>query len=267
MRNRFDLVWATGAAITLALIAGGCALADEGDEAKVQEGATEAFEFAPEVVDPPQSKEVEDDGLTEKGAVSRQRGAIAHIPLTISGTADLVCETSNNTWDPVLALVRCEGNVHCWPYDEVTWEGQQKITTLALNDDYSGLNSKVTYNPGNWEQNIYVLGFAYGNSVGTADITCKVGSTVVASGNYSFRGGSAKDYSCTGGSAITTGGGDPMMIGIDSVIGGGSGRMNDDIDYCPSGCNRESHLLDLSGTAMWYVFNGYNEGTTTLNCP
>lgn len=265
MRIQFGLVRASGAAATLALMVGGCALADESDPSKVQEGATEAFEFAPEAAAAPTSKEAADDSLAEKGTVTRKRGAIAHVALTISGSDHLICETANNTGDPMMAIIRCEGNTFCWPDEHAEYEANQKFATLALDDDGGpGINSRVEIDANNDTKNIYVVAFAYDNSIGYADINCTVNGATVVSGNYSLRGGSARNYSCGGGSAHTTGGWDPMILAIDPAINGGSGRMNDDQDY---DTDRESHLHDLNSGPMYYVFNGYNEGDTTLNCP
>ncbi|GEM_PF-2075140 len=259
-----NLVLASGAALALAFVLGGCATEDEGgDPSKVQQGVTEPFDFAPEVVDPPQVKAAAEDDLTPKGSVTRRRGAITRIPLTLNRNDRLICRTSNNSADTVLAVVRCEDGTHCWPSSPATYSAQFKLQNFAFDDDSAGgLASYIDYTAP-WTMNVYLLGFAYGNSVGTADLACSINGNSVVSGSYSFRGGSASSYSCTGGSAHTTGGGDPFMIGIEVL--GNSGRMNDDCDY--AGGNRESCLKDLYGGPMWYVFNGYNEGDTTLNCP
>jgi hypothetical protein len=277
MSIRFNLVQAAGMAMTLALVAGGCALADGADESddadpsKVEQVSTE-FEYAPDDVDVPLSKEVADDGLAAKGSIgTRKRGPIFHQGFPLNQGDALSCTSSSDGTsgvDTVMAIVRCGDNGACWPSGESSYEAQQGLTTLALNDDIdwpSNPYSNVGYTAG-YGHYVYVLGFAYGDSIGTATVDCTINGGSVVSGSQSFRGGS-NQTSCGAGAVHTTGGGDPMLIAIESAIGGGAGLMNDDVDYCPSGCNRESHLTGLTNKSLWFINHGYNEGDTTVECP
>jgi hypothetical protein len=176
------------------------------------------------------------------------------------------CYTANASSgaDPVLALIRRHDNQHkTTPTSEKVW-----VQTLAIDDDSAGnLHSYLSFNnTSGGTLNAYLMGFAYGNSTGTADLWCTGSNTI----NITLGAGSAKVYASSG-TASTSGSTldpfiahvtpNPWLFMIDQTPLSYNSDWNDDAS--PS--VESSFNYVGPNRIVWFVANGWTTGNTTIN--
>lgn len=262
MSIRFNALTTTGTALALALLAGGCAM-DEGQgaaqETKVAEPSTEIFDYAPEGADE-SAKGVPEMGLNAKGTWSNAvpRGYSFEEPITLAPNESITCTTSEGSVgvDTVLALLRRHDNANVGPHSP-PYDARVGFQTLAVNDDFGGTRySEISYtNQSGRTEYAFLEGFAWSSSTGTARVVC----TNRDFGTRDFVAGSLYT-SCDQGAVDTSSDGDPVLLMIDTTAGLGNGVWNDDSS------GRESKITGATNLTMWFVAQGYNSGTTTINC-
>jgi len=251
--------------LALAFAAGGCSNASESpsngaSNAKVAEPVTQVFDYAPEGATP-QAKAVFDDALIAKGSVNLKYAPTFQTAVTIANNQTVTYSTSNGSAgvDTVIALfMRCDNSTN---YDSPFTE-RPCITTLAINDDFNGLYSQITYrNTSGTTQNAHLMVFAYSNSTGTADLT-GFGTISAVAGSIKVGGNAGSTW--TSGSVPTNGGtGDPWLFTFDTAGINSNGAYNDDTSLNP--VNRESTIGSATSAVMWHVVSGFNSGTTNVN--
>jgi hypothetical protein len=256
-------------ALAFAGAAAGCSNASDsastGDlQQKVAEPVTQVFDYAPEGA-APKAKEVFDDALLAKGSVSLPYASTFSTALTIANGQTVTFETTNGSAnvDTVLVLFkRCDNSTS---FDPSPYTERPCVTTFQVSDDWDypthGRYSKIVWtNNLGYTQNAHLMGFAYGSSTGTADVT--------GYGTQSFVGGTLKlqgnaGTAWTSGSVPVGGGtGDPWLFTF-NPNGGSDGAYNDDTSSSP--VNRESTITGATSLQMWYALSGFNTGTTTVN--
>jgi len=249
--------------VVLAVVATACAGVEDSESGdslpvigagdKAVEFSDQEFAYAAPEDDGTGPKEDQGD-LSAKGSAAVPRGVTFLQPVTIGINQQVSYQTSAGSAgvDPVLVLFRRHDNaatikVPAWNHQEVS-----RFQTLAINDDSNGtLHSSITYtNTSGRVENAFLMAFAYGSSVGTANLT--------GFGTVNIAAGSARAAS-TSGTAFTTGGGDPWLFLFDSAANGSNAVANDDA------VGTESRIQGITGAFMWYVAHGFNAGTTTIN--
>jgi hypothetical protein len=257
--------YSIASSILLAVVATGCAGADESGQsgdgenfAKAAEGADQApagFTFAPEnVSDDKAPNPVE---LSPKGSLTLTLGATFYTPVTIPAHGTVTYETSNRvgSTDPVLALfIRTNPWGGAFGGSPFTAKGQ--ANTLAFDDDGAGnLNSKITYtNPDGVPRQAYLIAFAWSDRTGQVDLS-GVGTINIAAGSAVIS--SNQGWIGTSGSS-----GDPWLVALDPDVGGGDTVWNDD---SPLG-GLESRIDSFTNQTAWVVGHAWSgAGTTTLN--
>jgi hypothetical protein len=234
----------------------GVDVASDGQTLKVPEKTTEHFEYAPADVSFTSAKARPIQDLSPKGSVVLTRGYTFMKPISIPPEGIVGCYTAGGSVgvDPVLALIRRSDNQHQYtPYTD-----RVVIETMAINDDSFERHPYISYsNTTGQTRNAFLMAFAYGNATGTVDLYCTGSDTEtiqVAAGSVLTYGSSS--------TVTTSGGGDPWLFMLDNTPGWYNGVWNDDT----TSSNYESTITNaVTGTLMWYVANGYNSGSTTVN--
>jgi len=257
---------------SVALFVSACSAGMDGeaiDEEKAQAMA-EDFDYVPSAEEentPVMSMEdvAKGDELVGKGSIGVTRGFTWYERVDIANGATITYETTggSDTIDPVLVLF-----MRTSPWNSTQWIAspyQQKvgIRTLAVNDDTSGRNSKITWT-NNQGQTIHawVMGFAYNNRTGNLTVK-KNGSSI---GSKPFASGSAR-VSSTAGEVYTTGGGDPVLFAFERYLDQtDNGAWNDDD---PNG-GTDSRIVGFTNRSMWVVPMVYpsfsrTAGTSTVH--
>lgn len=269
MNTRYVLK-SVGLLAGMALMAGCSAEAgggdDEGIELQGAQPSTEQHDFAPQGAEAPTAKAEVDDSLSPKGSATRKYGATFMQPIVIPPNGVVGCYTANGSAgvDPVLALIRRHDNQHkTTPTTEKVW-----VQTLAIDDDSAGnLHSYLSFNnTSGGTLNAYLMGFAYGNSTGTADLWCTGSNTI----NITLGAGSAKVYASSG-TASTSGSTldpfiahvtpNPWLFMIDQTPLSYNSDWNDDAS--PS--VESSFNYVGPNRIVWFVANGSTTGNTTIN--
>lgn len=248
-----------GVVCALVLAATGCsgqATGEDGSEPNV-----ETFEFAPENEETaPVVKPKPGDRLVGKGAENVPFGQAIIQSFTIAPGQTVSYQTSriNDDFpnvDTVLALFRRHDNVAFL----TPGTARVGIQTLALNDDFSGYYSSLSYtNNSGQTENAHLALFGYGSSVGWVQVS--------GVGQVEVKAGSTVQQSMAG-AAFTNGtstGGDPWLYTFDWTPGEGNGVFNDDN---PQTGSADSKITDTSSALLWYVASAYKTsvGSTTIN--
>ena len=241
-------------------------------DAKLDQPAADAFQFAPEVSDKVADEEAAD--LTAKGswATDMRRGYVFHSQVSVAQGQTITCETSQSgdAMDTVLALVRRDDGYTGWVSDP-SYEHTARFSTMKVDDDAGeGLYSKLTWtNPGG-ATSFHLIGWGYEMNTGNANVTCTYSNPSKTSTftNQVFGAGSKKWNSCDQGKVdtVSADGGDPIVFAVDKNDNGGNGYWNDDIKTNDPNQNRQSRISNLTNQNVWYVMGGYSSGTTTLRC-
>jgi hypothetical protein len=251
-----------GCLVSLALSVGCAVDAGDSEEAggtklKVAQPSTEQFEYAPAGMEFEAAKQTPDDSLSPKGSASRKYGPTYLKALTIPNGGQVGCYTAGGSVgvDPVLALFRRHDNQHkTYPYTEQVW-----VQSLAINDDTTDRHPYLSFtNTSGSTLNAYLMAFAYGNSTGTVDLWC-TGSTM-----ETITIGAGSIHTTVGSGTASTSGsnGDPWLFMIEDTSLSWWSWWNDDI----SSSNFESSFNYQGGQrGVWFIANGYNSGTTTIN--
>ena len=241
----------------------GCAVDAEepgeavGVELKVPQESTEQFDYAPEGAEFEAAKAEPDDSLSAKGSASRPYGYTYMKAVSIPNGGQVGCYTAGGSVgvDPVLVLFRRHDNKHqTYPYTEQVW-----VQTLALNDDSNGLHPYLSFtNTSGSTLNAYLMAFAYGSSTGQADLWC----TGSAMETINVVAGSVHTTASSGSASTSGSNGDPWLFMVEDTPLSWWSNWNDDT----SSTNRESSFSYSGGSrGVWFVANGYNSGTTTIN--
>ena len=264
------------ALLVLGFAASGCAVetdesATAGESAavgiKVPVPNQEIFDYAPdgEVIE--FVKQVPD--LSTKGSMTLPYGWTYTEALTITPNQTVNFSTSGGSAgvDPVLVLFMRHDNGTA--FDASPWTQQVGTTVLAINDDIAPpvRHAQISYtNNKGFTLNARLMVFAYNFSTGTVQLNRPIGpiSVDVIAGGFEMDPG-------TTGTAFTSNtvdsagqpGGDPWLFTFGTSPGNpqGDGNWQDDK---ASGV-RDSLISGNHNKRMWYVVNGFNQGTTTVN--
>jgi hypothetical protein len=274
----YDSICSVGAILALALMVGGCS--DEAMDEEVgkvveplEETSAGDSEYVSEAVTVVDKKAIEEQAkLTTKGTWCQDmtRGRAFNVEVTVVQGQTITCTTSQSgdSMDTMMALVRRDDG-YTGGLSDPSWDHQARFSTMAYNDDYSGLGlySRIQWtNPGG-ATSFRLLVWSYYNNTGTANVSC-TWSNPSSSQSWSNRtiGATSRWTSCDQGAAhtVSSDGGDPYLILVDPTIGGGNGYWNDDT---VSGSDYEAHFTGLTGISALYIMGGYTVGTSTLCCP
>jgi hypothetical protein len=232
---------------------------DTEGELKVPQPSTEQYDFAPPGAEFQAAKVEVDDSLSPKGSATRKYGSTFMKAISIPPNGIVGCYTANGSAgvDPVLALIRRHDNQHkTTPYTEKVW-----VQTLAFNDDAApgDLHPYLSFNnTSGGTLNAYLMGFAYGDSTGTADLWC-TGSNVES---MTLGAGSLKVTASSGAASTSGSNGDPWLFMIDETLLSYNSDWNDDT----TSTNRESSFnYQGPSRTVWFVANGWHSGNTTIN--
>jgi hypothetical protein len=260
--NKTHVRQSIAALLVLGFAASGCAVdANDAEPAqKVVVPSQEVFDYAPdgEVIDVPKAAT---PALAEKGSVTVPYGPTYTQAVTLAPNQSVSFSTSGGSVgvDPVLVLFVRHDNSTNW---QTAFTTQVGTNTLAINDDTNGLHSSITYrNNRGVTLNARLMVFAYLDRIGTATLTGpgSPGTVTIAAGGFKLSAGAAGKAWTSG----TTGGGDPWLFtfGETAGVGIGDGNWRDD----KAAGVFDSEITGNHAKTMWYVANGWNAGTTTIN--